>query len=847
MRQKAEVRRQKTEGGRRAGSAIILAIVLTTLLAIIGVLFLISSRVDSIATSSIADNEDLTLAVDSVIAQISQVLTADIINSGDPNCYADYPDPCNYWLASLEPNDSIIWPHITDIYNRLGDFAYLPVDGVLHDHSDTAGDSMPGNLYRADADGDGAPDAVWVRIQSINSSKGKPIFAAIRIIDNGGMLNVNTGFKFDPLSSVGSKQADINVMALSWRQVGGSYDPAREASLLAYRNPQNHPSYEKDVVWRYDSPDCNYTPFDISDELDMRYRFLIDQNDIRTRLESWSGEFARWDVHDVPFDTSNYRHGAGVPKNWFTHACYTVSSEPNYTYRHITTTYNCDRIITPAGNKMININNPALNPADVCDAVRAALIEGGMPIADADSNAAQIAVNLIDYVDADSIVSSIIDGSSIIHFGFEQPCVYISEIAQNFFQPDPGDPTVVNHSYAIEIYKPYTGDELPNDPNWQLVIDGRNIAVKWSGSDAFHVFVDNTNASGNSIIPVFKDANGFDNTTAVPQTPEVGESFSFDRGNVIELRRRAFDPSLGIDVWITVDRVQVPDAGTGIYWLIPQTTAATYTFQRDINPHKPIRRLWDLGLSKISPDTLGFMNNYDDSLVSGDNRKIQAHPANTSFTNVGEIGQLFRRSTYDYGGTGPFPGILEEDMRLNLADPNYRWIFKYITVDNMDPTWHGRPKEETRVKGRININTAPWFVIAQLPWMSYRDYDTARSIVNKREMRGGYKSIGELMADANNSADNIGYYGDMSKTVPPVLMTPNDPPNDDIFEKRDVIFARISNLVTVRSDVFTAYILVRIGPDGPQKRVIAILDRSAVTPAGGKVKIVAIQNVPDPR
>ncbi len=38
-------------------------------------------------------------------------------------------------------------------------------------------------------------------------------------------------------------------------------------------------------------------------------------------------------------------------------------------------------------------------------------------------------------------------------------------------------------------------------------------------------------------------------------------------------------------------------------------------------------------------------------------------------------------------------------------------------------------------------------------------------------------------------------------------------------------------------------------PDyGPQKRVIAILDRSGVTPtAGGKVKIVAIQPVPDPR
>jgi hypothetical protein len=65
------------------------------------------------------------------------------------------------------------------------------------------------------------------------------------------------------------------------------------------------------------------------------------------------------------------------------------------------------------------------------------------------------------------------------------------------------------------------------------------------------------------------------------------------------------------------------------------------------------------------------------------------------------------------------------------------------------------------------------------------------------------------------------------------------------FEERDVIFDRISNLITVRSDVFTAYILVRIGPDGPQKRYVAILDRSE-SPAK-PVKVIAIQQVPDPR
>ena len=39
----------------------------------------------------------------------------------------------------------------------------------------------------------------------------------------------------------------------------------------------------------------------------------------------------------------------------------------------------------------------------------------------------------------------------------------------------------------------------------------------------------------------------------------------------------------------------------------------------------------------------------------------------------------------------------------------------------------------------------------------------------------------------------------------------------DDFEERDLIFHRISNLITVRSDVFTAYVLVRIGAERGRK------------------------------
>jgi hypothetical protein len=184
----------------------------------------------------------------------------------------------------------------------------------------------------------------------------------------------------------------------------------------------------------------------------------------------------------------------------------------------------------------------------------------------------------------------------------------------------------------------------------------------------------------------------------------------------------------------------------------------------------------------------------------------------------------------------------EEVIRLDLRNPAFANIFQYLTV--IDPASHGRGAYETRIKGRININTAPWFVMAQLPWMAPA---IAQEIVTYRDtVAGGFESIGELM-----QIPLMGYYAydplyssvDLDRFPD---LTPSDGAVSD-FEERDVIFSRISNLITVRSDVFTAYILVRIGIDGPQRRVIAILDRSQVNSTSDRVKIVALHPVPDPR
>jgi hypothetical protein len=224
---------------------------------------------------------------------------------------------------------------------------------------------------------------------------------------------------------------------------------------------------------------------------------------------------------------------------------------------------------------------------------------------------------------------------------------------------------------------------------------------------------------------------------------------------------------------------------------------------------------------------------------------LQAHPTNKPLTNIGELGMIFRESVYSMS-----PASSAAKVLLDLADPNNARLFNYLTV--IDPARWSQDAGEMRVAGRININTAPAMVLAQLPWLRYREgdaYARAKDIVGRRIANGAsnpYRSIAELMQIPSmhslspDTLDN--QYADTPRGPD---LTP-DTARDDM-EERDLLFTRISDLVTVRSDVFTAYILVRIGESGPQRRIVAIFDRSAVVSGAGGVRLIAQQLVPDPR
>ncbi len=848
--------RRSHQSRMNAGSALILAVVLTSLLAIVGVLFVMMARVNKIASSGLSENKELDSAIETVIAKISDELVLDVPGVSATNQdYYDYPDVNNAWLASLEPylfddngtpadtsDDIYKWRQISDVYNKFDSNALQAT--IVPDYQEPAkvGDSNNTNSYRADADGDGVADSKWVELADIASSKGKPIYAAIRIIDNGGMLNVNTAYKFDPTESLeridGSSQMQINLMALAGRP---PYIPteSEERDLREARaggeDPNDIARYETDVIWQYGNPAGLYTPFDISDELELRYRFLVNHEDIRTRIEQlWTWSF------NSPTELNTPVTSGGIELDrWFYRAQHDVVG-PNdiYSYRHIATTYNMDRIINANGEKMLNINT--VSAADY-NTIKEAFTDSNF--ADANGVAAQITANLIDYVDGldyptsdsrydpDNNITVVYDDANIPYYGFERPCIYISELVHRF-QEDAGDPNIVYMSYAIELYKPYFEDNDPCD--WQLVIDGGTpITISsWTGGEQFCVI---QNEDSNAPLPAI-DAG------AAVQAAVL----DFNEGDVIKLQRLVDDVN-----YVVVDSKRVPDANGG--WLAIDGSA--HSIQRDITLHKCIRRLWD---SAEKTPTLGQHNSFE---WPPDSVYIQAHPANKAFTNVGEIGMVLRKSAYSEGPNTIGQTDTEADVRINFAEPEFRQIFNYLTV--FDPAvypWNN--PNETRIKGRININTAPWYVIAQLPWVSQRKtfstYELAKEIVGYRDEVGSFESIGQLcQVGIYDSNDYLGidYYSrdDVDQAGFPDLDLPSPDGAKDDFEERDVIFARISNLVTVRSDVFTAYILVRIGTDGPQKRVVAIFDRSNVyyDPIGmkeaGKMRILAVHPVADPR
>ena len=356
----------------RAGSALVLVVVVTAMLAVVGVMFVMMSRVDSIATSAISENRELLAAVDTVVERINTVLVDDLFG-GDANMlnddfgsdeYWDYPGPDDPWLANLEPveypinSGNYYWPHISDIYQFIGIYAWYAPASI-------EGTTDPNY---ADADGDGVTDSIWVPLP-VTSSKGRPIFAAVRIIDNCGMININTAYR-DPTDPCnpganwdGSLLTHIN---LDTDRIHNFYAFDSYYGFVSFTDSGNllstaqlhqarcggvlvpDPIYHDDVAARLLNPEFGYVPFDIGDELEFRNRFFLFSPTLTRSGMVWPVTFNPGPSNvgkQIPYAPGDDIHA------WFdkvtSPAAAPAPPDRICNRRHISTTYSFDRILRP--------------------------------------------------------------------------------------------------------------------------------------------------------------------------------------------------------------------------------------------------------------------------------------------------------------------------------------------------------------------------------------------------------------------------------------------------------------------------------------------------------------------
>jgi hypothetical protein len=202
-------------------------------------------------------------------------------------------------------------------------------------------------------------------------------------------------------------------------------------------------------------------------------------------------------------------------------------------------------------------------------------------------------------------------------------------------------------------------------------------------------------------------------------------------------------------------------------------------------------------------------------------------------------------------------------------------------------------EENVGVDGLININTAPWQVLASLPMLPKGldndhngvedNIDLAKAIVLWRDGDASHKPHGPFKSifDLNSVTDGVpsktfqNGWGSLSPTftatsisgfdsdatngdfspAPPLNTPPGALPTDGVpadFEKRFLMLTRISNLITTRSDTFTCYVVVQgwlnAGTNTPtlvsQQRIAFIANRVAVGPGNTTVQTTTLSAPP---
>ena len=889
-----------TKSKRKQGSALILTVVLTSLLALVGVLFVLVSRLDRTSVRGRQEAARLDAGVDMLLLQAKLRLANDVPGGREGTDYYDYPDANNRWLASLEPRDYALlsdvepgWPQISDVTGYLEDQNWRANDILVRD---TISDSNAIELeddgtlkeQRADADGDGIADAKWILLDS--SDPDKPLYAAARIIDHGGMINVNTAHAFslqrdreNPSVIDGRDPMQVDLLDLSLRGVNGDAEE-RLAKDRVGTGVFLREDWLQNVIQNIDFLSDGYTPYDLADELLLRYRYVIGKDKTRARIEDlWTLAFeGESEGPTKPLPTPAYP-GKKAWFEWVTAVDFNDATaidaaadekRMTYDYRHICTTTNMDRLIAPTGLPMANINEVVrdhlTDPSTLSSLIEA--IKSGMDIAEPNRSvlATQWALNLVDFADSDSEVTAWPNPSDTDEwlYGLE-PQPFIRQIG--FHIKDAEQPVDQTPWFMAEIHNPFGVAINLERYAIQARVRSDGPVVIWTDVDlAGHVlgpnrslFVVNTKEENDLARDLSDPTEPADSSDVIENSLFTLADYDFNETPPV--LNQSFDLFLvrGVE---GLDSLVVDFQSNSLidfsYWSVKGSTL--YFARGGRENWRLIRPEWQRrGMASFQglrdSFTAGVLSTGDEGFDLPDPGQLLR--GGDQYLRVGDILQVLAIGAGRWPSDKPGPPVndtlgqkmqtmVDAEVRLSLErnqEERYPFssIFQHVTT--VDAVSSRSGDSETRVKGRININTAPWFVISRLPWITDAN---AMDIVNDRDSGRPFQSIGDLARlEQFTEWGSDGLQAEMFDDPCDARAKPHFTPEmrmDDL-EETHLKFAAVSNLATVRSDIFSAYMVVRLGFDGPQKRVYALLDRTDVTQNGGKVKVLLRQTVPDAR
>ncbi len=844
---------------------------LLVMLAMIGTTFIIVANMDRRESRSIATAAPMKQVAGGVLQQIRAKLAADLHidiagviygSAADYKQQVDYPhEDYDRHLASFDPAAGGFWKHLSNIYNRPA----IEVEDIL------AWDPL-----LVDTDGYGWGDAKLYP-SGVTNRAGQEYYVAVRIIDASGLMNINSAYSTSAaVSGVVMPVTNISLEDLTNTATRdnvhegndrGTPAPATADDIIGRNggagSGDNIATYNAHYVQRPLNPGSNaYRPFEMSDMLALTWGWNIP--------DTASGRL--WEA--LKLDGTGQFDAA---KPYLT----VHSASRDYIRRAVGIQNTTHRV---------NLNIAGFE--DLFNAFYNAIPEGIVGFTDDDNArrvvAAQLAVNVIDYRDDDETtyvptpaLMTSVKLSGVKLFGIErQP--FITELFYKVYKVSEA-PDVYNRYSAIELFNPYKtdisivgfkltegGTEKTPTGGWPDVniSPGRRIVI----------------VSDNATIPVHADV---ERVLVIP-------GLDLDKGIIIYRSRKSdgTGPASDKDVPLGDATVNVADPDLGFSSMVvfqrdDVPSHAKYSIDVTNSFNDVDYTNTDGGGMTAGNTNLGKANdNYTCKAVT-DAKPTPVFVRNGNLINLGDVSRIFYVGPSSSGvpldkalalsPTNVSNGRLSTSGEILLGtDPQIPpacMLGDYMDVLAPDPN-NGRPGT---VYGRININTAPWQVIQHLPGIStmttdigggkmmreriakdivaYRDLlnnalggtdysilvaprEIATGLVNLREDEG-FASPGEIAVPLAKIITPMprNIYGNFAPNCYKITDSgTGDDGLDEITDdlsKYEIYYSWLSNQITVRSDVYIAYIRVQVGgdpaPTGPVRKYIAVIDRSNCT------------------